>query len=254
VAALGAHSWSFVRELGRMGRFGARILAAGLRPPYRARRVLREIYDAGVLSLAIVCASGVAVGMVLGLQIYHVLVRFGSASSLGAVVGLTLIRELGPVLTGLLVTGRAGSAMAAEIGMMTATEQIDGMQTMAVDPVHFVVAPKAVAMAVAMPLLTALFVVCAIFGSWLVGVRLLGLDPGVFRSSLENAVEFRTDVLGCLLKAWIFGMLIALVATYRGFTSGRSAAEVSASTTSTVVTASVCILLFDYAITALWGF
>ena len=254
IVSLGAQSRRFVLELGRLGRFGGCIVAAGLRPPFRFRRMVRETYDSGVRSLAIVCASAVAVGMVLGLQLYNVLVRFGSESSLGTVVGLTLIRELGPVLTGLLVTGRAGSAMAAEIGMMTATEQIDGMRTMAVDPVHFVVVPKAIAMAVALPLLTALFVVFAIDGSWLVGVHLLGLDSGTFWGALERAVVFRTDVLGCLLKAFVFGLLIALIATYRGFTSGRSAAEVSASTTRTVVTASVCILLANYIITALWGF
>lgn len=254
VASLGRRTRVAVLELGRVSLFGGRILFTSLRPPLRFARVVRETYDVGVLSLAIVCASGVAVGMVLGLQLYNVLVRFGSETSLGAVVALTLIRELGPVLTGLLVTGRAGSAMAAEIGMMTATEQIDGMRTMAVDPVHFVVVPKALAMTIALPLLTGLFVVFAIFGSWLVGVRLLGLDHGIFMSGLETAVVFRTDVVGCMLKAWIFGMLIALIASYRGFTSGRSAAEVSASTTSTVVTASVCILLADYVITALWGF
>jgi len=254
LVSIGAQTRRFVVELGRLGSFGGSILVAGLRPPFRLQRMVRETYDSGVRSLAIVCASAVAVGMVLGLQLYNVLVRFGSESSLGPVVGLTLIRELGPVLTGLLVTGRAGSAMAAEIGMMTATEQIDGMRTMAVDPVHFVVVPKAVAMALAMPLLTALFVVFAIEGAWLVGVHLLGLDSGTFWGGLERAVVFRTDVLGCLLKAFVFGLLIALIATYRGFTSGRSAAEVSASTTRTVVTASVCILLANYIITALWGF
>lgn len=254
VTALGAGTRRAVLGLGRVGLFGGRIFVTALRPPFRLSRVVRETYDVGVLSLAIVCASGVAVGMVLGLQLYNVLTRFGSETSLGAVVALTLIRELGPVLTGLLVTGRAGSAMAAEIGMMTATEQIDGMRTMAVDPVHFVVVPKAIAMSVALPLLTGLFVVFSIFGSWLVGVRLLGLDHGIFMSGLETAVVFRTDVVGCLLKAWIFGMLIALIATYKGFTSGRSAADVSTATTSTVVTASVCILLADYIITALWGF
>jgi phospholipid/cholesterol/gamma-HCH transport system permease protein len=170
------------------------------------------------------------------------------------VVGLTLIRELGPVLTGLLVTGRAGSAMAAEVSVMTATEQIDGMRTLAVDPMHYVVAPKALALTLALPLLSCLFIVFAIFGAYLIGVQLLGLDAGVYFSSLENAVEFRSDVVGSLLKALIFGALIALVATYRGYTSGRSAEAVGRSTTSTVVTASVCILLADYVVTSLWEF
>lgn len=253
VETLGARSLALVVELGRATRFGTRVALAALRPPYRMSRLMAELYDTGVLSLAIVCTSGVAVGMVLGLQGYNTLVRFGAEESLGAVVGLTLIRELGPVLTGLLVTGRAGSAMAAEIGMMVATEQIDGMRTLAVDPVHYVVAPKAVAMTLAMPLLSALFIAFALGGGYLVGVALLGLDGGTYLTSLEDAVDLREDVLGSLLKAWVFGMLIALIATYRGYSSGRSTAEVSSSTTRTVVTASVAILLADYAITAFWG-
>jgi phospholipid/cholesterol/gamma-HCH transport system permease protein len=191
---------------------------------------------------------------VLGLQLHNVLVRFGAEESLGAVVGLTLIRELGPVLTGLLVTGRAGSAMAAEISVMTATEQIDGMRTLAVDPMHYVVAPKALALTLSLPLLSCLFIVFAIFGAYLIGVELLGLDAGVYLSGLEQSVEFSNHVLGSLLKALVFGALVSLIATYRGYTSGRSAEAVGRSTTSTVVTASVCILLADYVVTALWEF
>ncbi len=254
VEHLGGRTLGIVAELGRIARFAGWIVSGLARPPYRPWRIVREAYDSGVLSLAIVCASGLAVGLVLGLQLYNVLVRFGAEESLGAVVGLTLIRELGPVLTGLLVTGRAGSAMAAEIGMMVATEQIDGMRTMAVDPIKFVVVPKAVALTLSMPLLSALFIVASILGAYLVGVQLLGLDHGIYLSGLENAVEFDTDVVGSALKALLFGALIALVATFRGFTTGRSTAEVSASTTSTVVTGSVCILLADYIFTALWGF
>lgn len=253
IEGLGTRSLNVVSELGRIALFGGRILVTLVQPPVRFRRIVMEIYDTGVLSLAIVCTSGIAVGMVLGLQGYNTLSRFGATQSLGAVVGLSLIRELGPVLTGLLVTGRAGSAMAAEIGMMVATEQIDGIRTLAVDPVHFVVVPKAIAMTLIMPLLSCLFIFFALFGGWLVGVQFLGLDGGVYLSSLENSVDFGEDVQGSLLKAVVFGMLVALIATYRGFTSERSTAGVSAATTATVVTASVCILLADYAITALLG-
>jgi phospholipid/cholesterol/gamma-HCH transport system permease protein len=254
IGQVGASSTRFVLELGRIAGFFAVLLLQLVKPPFRLRRLVRETYDSGVLSLALVCASGLTVGLVLGLQLHNVLVRFGAEESLGAVVGLTLIRELGPVLTGLLVTGRAGSAMAAEIGVMAATEQIDGMRTLAVDPMHYVVAPKALALTLSMPLLSSLFIVFAIFGAYLIGVQLLGLDAGVYLSGLEEAVEFRTDVLGSLLKALVFGALISLVATYRGYTSGRSAEAVSRSTTSTVVTASVCILLADYVVTSLWEF
>lgn len=253
VERLGARATQGIQGLGRITRFGGRVSAAALRPPYRPGRLVREVFDSGVLSLAIVCTSAFAVGMVLGLQGYNTLVDFGAEESLGAVVGLTLIRELGPVLTGLLVAGRAGSAMAAEIGMMVATEQVDGMRTMAVDPVHFVVAPKAVGLALSMPLLSALFIAFAVAGGWLVGVQHLGLDSGVYWSGLEDAVSFREDVLGSLLKALVFGILVALIATYLGYTTGRSSEAVSRATTRTVVTASVSILLADYLITAFWG-
>ena len=195
----------------------------------------------------------VGIFVMLGLQGYNTLNRFGAEQSLGAVVGLSLIRELGPVLTGLLATGRAGSATAAEIGTMVATEQLDGLRMMSVDPVDLVVAPKALAMVLVMPLLSALFICCGLFGGYVVGVTLMGLDGGVYLSSLESAVDYRDDVAGSLLKALVFGVLVGLIATYRGFTSRPTSAGVSAATTSTVVVASVAILIFDYFITALWG-
>jgi phospholipid/cholesterol/gamma-HCH transport system permease protein len=253
VERLGALTVAGVLGLGAISRFGGRTLWLAVKPPLRVRRLVREVFDTGVLSLPIVCASGLAVGAVLGLQGYNTLVRFGAEQSLGAVVGLTLIRELGPVLTGLLVTGRAGSAMTAEIGVMVKDEQLDGMRTLAVDPMDFVVAPKALAMVLAMPLLSALFISIAIFGGYLVGVQLLGVDGGTYLSGLESAVVFSDDVVASLLKALVFGMLVALIATFRGFHAERSSEGVSASTTSTVVTASVCILLADYVITSLWG-
>ena len=206
-----------------------------------------------MLSLLIICVCGLAVGMVLGLQGYNTLVRFGAEQSLGAVVGLSLIRELGPVLTALLATGRAGSATTAEIGTMVATEQLDALRMMAVDPVDLVVTPRALAMVCVMPLLSALFIACGLFGGWLVGVGLMGVDPGSYMGSLRSAVDFRDDVLGSFLKAVVFGALVGLVATYRGYGAAPTSAGVGAATTSTVVVASVSILVFDYFITALWG-
>ncbi len=250
---LGRSSLNVVIGLGRVAQFGAGIVEASFRPPLRARKLIGEMFDVGVLSLALIAASGIVVGGVLGLQGYNTLIRFGAEESLGAVVGLSMIRELGPVLTGLLVTGRAGSATAAEIGAMVATEQLDGLRMMSVNPVHFVVMPKALALTLAMPLLSALFIVFAVFGGYLAGVELLGLDGGTYLSSLENSVDFGDDVVPSLLKALVFGLLVALIATYRGFTSAPNAAGVSRSTTSTVVTASVCILVADFFITALWG-
>jgi phospholipid/cholesterol/gamma-HCH transport system permease protein len=250
---LGFLALRFVRDLGRLAIFTAQIVLAGLTPPVRAGAFVREVFKLGVLSLIIICVSGMAVGMVLGLQGYNTLVRFGAENSLGAVVGLSLIRELGPVLTALLTTGRAGSATAAEIGTMVATEQLDGLRMMSIDPVHLVVTPKALAMIFVMPLLSALFIVFGLFGGYTVGVALMGLDGGTYVSSLQSAVDFRDDVLGSLLKALIFGVLVALIATYRGYASAPTSEGVSAATTSTVVVASVSILIFDYFITALWG-
>jgi len=191
--------------------------------------------------------------MVLGLQGHNTLVRFGAERSLGAVVGLSLIRELGPVLTALLATGRAGSATTAEIGTMVATEQLDGLRMMSINPIHLVVTPKTLAMIAVMPLLSALFIVCGLAGGYFVGVVLMGLDGGVYVSSLENAVDYYDDVFGSLIKAVVFGVLIGLISTYRGYTCKPTSAGVSAATTSTVVVGSVTVLIFDYFITALWG-
>lgn len=250
---LGFAALRFVEELGLVTRFGGRALASVLTPPPRFGQFVDELHRLGVLSLVIIVLCGTAVGAVLGLQGYNTLVRFGAADSLGAVVGLSLIRELAPVLTALLVTGRAGSATTAEIGTMVVTEQLDGLRMMSVDPVHYVVAPKALAMIAVMPLLSALFTVCGIFGGYLIGVRVMGLDAGRYMSSLQDAVVFHDDVLGSLLKALVFGALVGLIATYRGFTTRPTSAGVSAATTSTVVVSSVSILVFDYVITALWG-
>ena len=250
---LGAASLRFVGGLGSLARFSGSVAGAAVRPPVRFGRFVDELFALGVLSLIIICLCGTAVGAVLGLQGYTNLIRFGAADALGAVVGLALIRELGPVLTALLVTGRAGSATTAEIGTMVVTEQLDGLRMMSVDPVHYVVMPKVMAMITVMPLLSALFTVFGIFGGYLIGVRAMGLDPGLYMTGLQDAVDFRNDVAGSMLKALVFGILVGLIATYRGYTTAPTSAGVSSATTSTVVIGSVTILLADYVITALWG-
>ncbi len=250
---LGRRTVSVVGDVGGLGVFAAQTLVCALSAPFRGRRLVAEIFNIGVLSLVIVCLSGFVVGGVLGLQGYTTLARFGATSALGPVVGLTLIRELGPLLTALLVTGRAGSAIAAEIGTMVATEQLDGLRMMSVDPIDFVVAPKAVAMVLAMPLLSALFVVFGLFGGYAVGVALLGVDGGSYISGLESSIDFSKDVVGSFLKSVVFGVLVGLIATYRGYTAKPSAEGVSRATTDTVVIASVTTFVFDYFITALWG-
>jgi phospholipid/cholesterol/gamma-HCH transport system permease protein len=221
--------------------------------PFRIRRLLADVFDAGVLSLPVVCLSGVVVGGTLSLLGYTTLVRFGAEEALGTLVGLSVIRELGPVLTALLVTGRAGSAFAAEIATMVTTEQLDGLRMMSVDPVDFVVSPKALALLLVMPLLAALFVVFALAGGYGIAVGLLGVDGGSFTSSMEGAIEFWDDIAGCFLKAITFGALTGLIATYRGYISEPTAAGVSAATTGTVVIGSVSILVFDFFLNGFWG-
>jgi phospholipid/cholesterol/gamma-HCH transport system permease protein len=250
---LGFASLQFVEELGHHARFAGRVLVSLVTPPPRIGQFVDELYRLGVLSLVIIVLCGTAVGAVLGLQGYNTLARFGAADSLGAVVGLSLIRELAPVLTALLTTGRAGSATTAEIGTMVATEQLDGLRMMSIDPVHYIVMPRAAAMVVVMPLLAALFTVMGIFGGYVIAVGLMGVDGGAYMSSLESSVDFRDDVLGSVLKAVVFGVLVGLISTYRGYTSAPTSAGVSSATTSTVVVGSVTILLVDYVITALWG-
>jgi phospholipid/cholesterol/gamma-HCH transport system permease protein len=250
---LGFRSLMVLGHLGRMAQFGLRIVTSLMAPPYRVRRFLADVFDAGVLSLPVVCLSGAVVGGTLSLLGYTTLVRFGAEGALGPLVGLAVIRELGPVLTALLVTGRAGSAIAAEIATMVTTEQLDGLRMMSVDPVDFVVSPKALALLFVMPLLVGLFIAFALVGGYGVAVGLLGVDGGSFMSSMEGAVEFWNDVVGCFSKAITFGALTGLIATYRGYISEPTAAGVSAATTGTVVIGSVSILVFDFFLNGFWG-
>lgn len=253
IEELGRQSVDVISHVGRFGVFAGQTALSAITPPLRFGRLMTEVFNVGVLSLVIICISGAVVGAVLGLQGYTTLARFGATGGLGSVVGLVLIRELGPVLTALLVTGRAGSAVAAEIGTMVATEQLDGLRMMSVPPIDFVIRPKAIAMIIAMPLLSALFIVFGVFGGYLVGVGLLSVDGGAYLTGLENSIDFSNDVLGSFVKSLVFGTLAGLIATYRGYTADPNAEGVSRATTSTVVIGSVATLIFDYIITALWG-
>lgn len=253
ISDIGYAAVQFVRQLGQLAVFTGSVIACVFTPPLRIGAFVNELYKLGVLSLIIICVCGMAVGMVMGLQGYHLLVQFGLQSSLGTFVGRSLIQELGPVLTALLVTGRAGSATTAELGTMNATEQFDGLRMLSINPIHLIVAPKALAMMVVMPLLTAIFIVCGLYGGYLVGIGFMGGDPGAYMTSLQSSINFRDHVAGCLVKSLVFGILIGLIATWRGYTSAPNSAGVSAATTSTVVVGSVTVLLFDYVVTALWG-
>jgi len=212
---------------------------------------MREIYFAGVLSLVIILVSGLFVGMVLGLQGYHTLQRYGSSEALGILVALSLVRELGPVVAGLLFASRAGSAITAEIGLMKATEQIAAMEMMAVDPIARVVAPRFWGGVLSMPLLAALFSAMGIYGGYLVGVKLIGVDEGAFWSQMQAAVDVREDVLNGVIKSFVFGIAVSWIAVFEGYDAPPTAEGVSGATTRTVVTSSLAILALDFMLTAL---
>ncbi|QEL57024.1 lipid asymmetry maintenance ABC transporter permease subunit MlaE [Chromobacterium paludis] len=239
-----------VWRLGFASRFLLAILANSGQSLLRLQLTIREIYFAGVMSLIIIVVSGLFVGMVLGLQGYTTLAKFGSADALGAMVALALLRELGPVLAALLFASRAGSAMTAEIGLMKTTEQLDAMSVMAVDPIARVIAPRFWAGVISMPILAALFNVVGVFGGYLVGVVMIGLDAGTFWSQMQGNVDLHYDVINGLIKSLVFGIAVTLIAVFEGYDATPTAAGVSAATTRTVVTSALVILALDFVLTA----
>lgn len=242
---------NFLRGAGRANLFLASVLAALPSALARPRLVLQQIYSVGQLSLVIIVVSGSFVGMVLALQGYRSLVGFGAEESLGVFVALVIVRELGPVVTALLFAGRAGSALAAEIGLMRATDQLSGMEMMAVDPVHRVVAPRFLAGFITLPLLAAIFSVMAIgvAGGHLIGVQLLGVDDGAYWSQIHTQVEFR-DVWNGIVKSLVFGIVVSWIAVYQGYHAAPTSAGVSNATKATVVLSSLSILGLDFVLTA----
>ena len=216
----------------------------------RPRLVIRELYFTGVLSLIIILVSGLFVGMVLGFQGYHTLQTYGSESALGVLVALSLVRELGPVVSALLFASRAGSAMTAEIGLMKATEQLSAMEMMAVDPISRVVAPRFWAGFISMPLLAAMFSAMGVFGGYLVGVVLIGVDEGSFWSQMQSAVDFQDDIMNGVIKSIVFGFAVTWIALFEGYDAPPTAEGVSGATTRTVVTSSLAILALDFLLTA----
>ena len=242
-----------VDRIWRLG-FAARFLVAVLMYSGTALRrfqlTVREIYFTGVLSLIIIVVSGLFVGMVLGLQGYDTLQRYGSSEALGVLVSLSLVRELGPVVSGLLFASRAGSAITAEIGLMKTTEQLSAMEMMAVNPIARVVAPRFWAGVISMPLLAALFSAMGVLGGYLVGVRLIGVDEGSFWSQMQASVDFREDILNGVIKSFVFGVIVSWIAVFEGYDAEPTAEGVSGATTRTVVTSSLAILAADFILTA----
>jgi phospholipid/cholesterol/gamma-HCH transport system permease protein len=237
-----------VNGLAGMGRLLNMLIAAILWafvPPFRLRRIMRQIHFMGWRSLLVVVLTGVFTGMVLSLQGYYTLSRFGATAMLGPAVAISLIREIGPVLCALVVTGRAGSAMAAEIGIMRITDQIDALSVMALNPVKYLVTPNIIAGVLTLPLLTAIVDVVGIYGGYVVGVLLLGVGQGVYFGEMQNLVGMYDIKIG-LYKSLSFGLIISWISCYKGYHTRYGAEGVSKATTEAVVTSSVWILICDY--------
>lgn len=217
----------------------------------RVRLLVQQLFAVGVLSIVIILVSGLFVGMVLGLQLYNTLVDFGAEASLGPVVALTLVRELGPVVTALLFAGRAGSALTAEIGLMKATEQLSGMEMMAVDPIKRVLAPRFLAGFISMPLLAAIFSAVGVIGGYFVGVGLLGVDEGSYWSQMQDKVDLYDDIFNGVIKSLVFGVVAAWIAIFEGYDAVPTSEGVSRATTRTVVHTSLAVLGLDFILTAL---
>lgn len=237
-------------RLGSAARFFFYVLAYSGESFRRLHLTIREIYFTGVLSLIIILVSAFFVGMVLALQGYNTLERYGSSEAIGVLVALSLVRELGPVVTALLFAGRAGTAITAEIGLMKATEQLSAMEMMAVSPIARVVAPRFWAGVISMPLLASMFSMVGILGGYLVAVPLLGVDNGAFWSQMQATVDFREDILNGVIKSCVFGVACTMIALFEGFDAPPTAEGVSRATTRTVVNSSLAVLGLDFILTS----
>ncbi|HXX57766.1 MAG TPA: MlaE family lipid ABC transporter permease subunit [Thermodesulfovibrionales bacterium] len=243
--AVGSLSLSVVRSMGHMVIFLVHTISCIFRPPFKLRVLLRQIRFFGNRSLLVILLTGSFTGMVLALQVFYTLRKFGSEALLGPAVALSLIRELGPVLSALMVTGRAGSALTAEIGIMKITEQIDALTSMALNPIRYLAVPNVVASVIVFPLLAAIFDLIGIYGGYVVGVDLLGVSSGTYFSQMETFIEM-SDIRMGLYKSMSFGVIVAWVSCYKGFYTGYGAEGVSKATTEAVVMSSVFILIWDY--------
>lgn len=250
LAGLGARALGVASGLGRNAFFFAdllRVLPAAFR---RFHLVIDQLYAVGVNSMLIIASSGLAVGFVLGLQGYYALNRYGADESVGLLVALSLLRELGPVVAALLFAGRAGTSLTAEIGLMKAGEQLAAMELMAVDPKRRVLAPRFVAGLIAMPLLAAVFSAVGIFGGYVVSVLMIGIDPGQFWSQMQGGVDVWDDVGNGMIKSMVFGVACTFIALYQGYQATPTPEGVARATTRTVVISSLTVLLLDFVLTA----
>ena len=247
----GRYTLSEIRSLGRMFLFLLTSLGHIFIPPFKFRLMLRQIWFFGNKSMLVILLTGSFTGMVLSLQIYFTLRKFGSEALLGPAVALSLIRELGPVLSALMVTGRAGSALTAEIGIMRITEQIDALISMALSPKNYLIVPNLLAALISFPLLCSIFDLIGIYGGYVVAVKLLGMSSGTYFSQMQDFVEMEDIWMG-IVKSLSFGLIVSWVSCYKGYTTGYGAKGVSRATTEAVVLSSILILIWDYFIGSVW--
>ena len=251
LATLGRQGLSLSARLGRASVLMLAMLGGLTALVRRPRLLLEQLLSVGVLTVLIVAVSGIFVGMVLGLQGYYILSRFGGETALGLMVAASLVRELGPVLTALLFAGRAGSALTAEIGLMKATEQLSGLEMMAVNPQYRVLAPRFLAGLISVPLLAAMFSVLGVAGGWLVGGGMLGVDQAAFWNGMQEGIDFEDDVINGVIKSVVFGLVCTWIAIFQGYDCVPTSEGVSRATTRTVVHSSRAVLGLDFVLTAL---
>ncbi len=251
IANLGKYGIESLRQFGKAGMLLFRVIFHV--PNFRKNfpLVLQQIYAEGVLSLLIIMVSGLFIGMVVALQGYHTLAKFGASAQLGPLVALSVVRELGPVVTALLFAGRAGSALTAEMGLMKATEQLSSMEMMAVDPIRRIVSPRLWAGFISLPILTIIFNTVAVYGAYLVGVKWLGLDAGAFWSNMQASVNFQLDVMNGIYKSIVFGFVVTWIALHQGYDAVPTSLGISNATTRSVVHASLAVLGLDFILTAM---
>ncbi|MDO8415789.1 MAG: lipid asymmetry maintenance ABC transporter permease subunit MlaE [Agitococcus sp.] len=250
IRRLGASALSKLQSIGAAGIFLWQALVAVPQPRTSFPLLIKQLYAVGVLSFAIIIVSGLFIGLVLGLQGYNILITYGSEQALGTLVSLTLVRELGPVVTALLFAGRAGSALTAEIGLMKATEQLASMEMIGVDPLRRIIAPRFWAGFISMPLLALIFSAVGIIGGMLVGVDWLGIYSGSFWANMQNSVEFFDDVVNGIIKSVVFGVAVTWIALFQGYDCEPTAEGISVATTRTVVYGSLSVLALDFILTA----
>ncbi|MGE0268706.1 MAG: MlaE family ABC transporter permease [Candidatus Omnitrophota bacterium] len=257
IQKIGSSTTTLIREIGSMGCFFLTALFYIFTPPLLWNRLIRQIYFIGVKTILIVLLTGMFTGMVLTLQSYYVLVTFGAESSLGSLLSLSLIREIAPVITALMIVGRAGSALTAELGIMRMSEQIDALDAMALNPYKYLINPNLIAGIITFPILTAFFIISGVWGGFLVAVKLTGLSTGIFFGAMADSIMLKDLLLG-LYKSLSFGLLVTSICCYKGFFagigSGFGAQGVSKATTDAVVLSSVLILVLDYFITSIMLF